>query len=107
MAPFVVRQDMLLSPGRYRFEGEFQASELRSARGLVWAVRCAKDGREVARTEPMLPEGRDWRSWRLEFEFPADCGLGGSLELKPSAAYESVAGMKGEALFDRLKLERL
>lgn len=106
MAPYVVRQDLLLSPGRYRFEGEFLATELRTAQGLVWAVRCARDGREVARTAPLLPKGRDWQTWQMVFEFPADCGLGGTLELKPQAAYESVAGMKGEALFDRLRMER-
>jgi hypothetical protein len=106
MAPYVVRQDLLLSPGRYRFDGEFLASELRTAQGLVWAVRCARDGREVARTAPMLPKGRDWQTWQLVFEFPVDCGLGGTLELKPQAAYESVAGMKGEVLFDRLRMER-
>jgi hypothetical protein len=107
MAPQVVRQDVLLSPGRYLLEGEYLASELRTAQGLVWAVRCARDGREVARSAAMLPDGRNWRTWRLEFEFPAECGLGGTLELKPQAAFESVAGMKGEALFDRLRLERL
>lgn len=106
MAPYVVRQDLMLIPGRYVFEGEFLASELRTAQGLVWAVRCARDGREVARTAPMLPKGRDWQTWQLAFEFPADCGLGGTLELKPQAAYESVAGMKGEMLFDRLRMER-
>ena len=106
MAPYVVRQDVLLSPGRYVFEGQYQASELRSTQGLVWAVRCARDGSEVARTEAIVAEGRSWRSWRLEFEFPAACGLGGHLELKPRAGFEAIAGMKGEVLFDHLKLER-
>lgn len=106
MAPYVLRQDLMLSPGHYVFEGEFQSSELRTAQGLVWAVRCARDGREVARTAPMLAKGRDWQTWRLAFDFPAECGLGGTLELKPQAAYESVAGMKGEVLFDRLRMER-
>ena len=106
MAPHVVRQDVLLSPGRYVFEGQYQASELRSTQGLVWAVLCARDGSEVARTEAIVAEGRSWRSWRLEFEFPAACGLGGHLELKPRAGFEAIAGMKGEVLFDHLKLER-
>lgn len=106
MAPFVVRQDVLLSPGRYLFEGQYQASELRSSQGLVWVVRCASTGAEVARSDAMVAEGRNWRSWRLEFEFPNECGLGGHLELKPRAAFETIAGMKGAILFDRLKLER-
>lgn len=106
MASYVVKQDVLLTPGRYVLEGQYQASALRSSQGLVWVVRCARDGREVGRTEAMVAESRNWHPFRLEFDFPLACGLGGRVELRPQAGFETVAGMKGEVLFDRLTLEK-
>lgn len=106
MAAYVVRQDMLLTPGSYRFSGDYRVSDLRSQQGLAWVFACASGNREIARTAPMLPEGRNWQSQTLDFTVPPDCGLGVTLSLRTQAPYEATAGMRGDALFDRLRLER-
>jgi hypothetical protein len=106
MAANIVRQDLVLPHGAYQLSGEYYASELRSEKGLVWTVICARTKQELARTEPMVAEGRSWRPLSLTFQIPAECGIGATLSLRPQAAFEAKAGMRGEILFDRMKIER-
>ncbi len=102
----ILRQHLFLTPGRYRFSGEFQSSELRSDQGLAWVFSCAGgERRELARVPSLKAAGRDWQTMALELEVPSECGLGVALTLVPQAAYEARAGMRGEMVFDRLRLE--
>lgn len=105
--PPMLRQDMLLFPGRYKLRGSMQSSDLRSEKGLAWVVTCAKDGRELGRTESLKTTGREWATWEAAITMPTDCsGFGARLALQPFAPYEAKTGLRGEALFDGLQLEK-
>ncbi|MBW8467720.1 MAG: hypothetical protein K0M67_05620 [Thiobacillus sp.] len=100
----LVRQHLLLPPGSYRFAGEFQSGDLRSERGLAWVFSCASDGRELARTAPLMAGGRTWQPLAVSLEVPADCGLGVALALQTEAPFEAKTGLRGEVVFDRFTL---
>lgn len=100
----LVRQHLLLPPGSYRFAGEFQSGDLRSERGLAWVFSCASDGRELARTAPLMAGGRTWQPLALSLEVPAECGLGVALALQTEAPFEARTGLRGEVVFDRFTL---
>lgn len=100
----MVRQHLVLPPGLYRFSGEFQSTELRSAQGLAWVLSCAKGGQELGRTPPIQAQGRSWQRLELAFTVPSDCGPGVELALRTQAAFEARAGVRGEVLFDRFAL---
>jgi len=102
----VVRQDLMLPPGTYRLEGDYQSTELRSEAGLVWVLTCADGARELARTAPLGTTGREWRTLDLRLVVPGDC-RGAILALQPQAAYEARTGLRGDMLFDRMRLSRL
>lgn len=109
----IVRQHLLLTPGRYRLTGEFQSTDLRSQQGLSWVLSCAGSaqrpgpGLELGRSAPLQAKGRSWQALDLVFEVPPDCGLGVALALQPQAAFEARTGMRGEMLFDGLSLTRV
>ncbi|HAX22540.1 MAG TPA: hypothetical protein DCY64_19935 [Hydrogenophaga sp.] len=100
----LVRQHLLLPPGSYRFAGEFQSGDLRSERGLAWVFSCASDGRELARTTPLMAGGRTWQPLAVSLEVPAECGLGVALALQTEAPFEAKTGLRGEVVFDRFTL---
>jgi len=102
----MVRQHLLLAPGRYRLEGEFLSSELRSPNGLSWVLSCATAGKEIGRSQAMRALGRDWQKLSMVFAVPTDCGPGVELALRTQAAFEADAGIRGEMLFDRFNLVR-
>ena len=105
MRPPVLRQDMLLLPGRYRLRGSFQSTDLRSEQGLAWVVTCAKDGRELGRSPALKTTGRDWANFEAEINMPADCSsFGARLSLQTFAPYEAKTGLRGEVLFDALQM---
>lgn len=100
----IVRQVLMLPPGRYRFTGDYQSTELRAEQGLAWVFSCAGTTTELARVPSLKATGRDWRSMQLSLEVPPACGYGVALSLQPQAGYEAGAGMRGEMLFDRFAL---
>ncbi|QCB47776.1 hypothetical protein [Hydrogenophaga sp. PAMC20947] len=105
MKPPVLRQDLLLLPGRYVLSGRMQSTDLRSEQGLAWVLSCAKDGRELARSPALKTTGREWTTWQVSATMPFDCaGFGARLTLQTFAPYEAKTGLRGEALFDDLQL---
>ena len=103
----ILRQDMLLLPGRYVLRGAMRSTDLRSEKGLAWVVSCNKDGRELGRTAALKTTGREWAKWEALIEMPPDCsGFGARLALQPFAPYEAKTGLRGEALFDALCMEQ-
>jgi hypothetical protein len=101
----LLRQHMMLPPGRYRFAGDFQSSDLRSNEGLGWVFSCAGGNRrELARTPALKATGRTWQTTGVSLEVPAECGLGVALSLQTQAPYEARTGLRGEVLFDRFTL---
>ena len=105
--PPILRQDLLLLPGKYTLQGSVQSSDFRSEKGLAWLVTCAKDGRELGRTEALKPTGREWTHWAAQITMPSDCGgYGARLMLQPFAAFEAVTGLRGDVFFDAVRLEK-
>lgn len=100
----VVRQILMLPPGRYRLTGEYQSTELRSEQGLAWVFSCAGSRGEIARAPSLRTTGRDWQRIDLALQVPPECGFGVSLGLQPQADFEARTGMRGEMLFDNFQL---
>lgn len=101
-----VHQDLLLPQGAYRLQGEYQSLDLRSEAGLTWVLTCAEGDRELARTAPVGPTGREWRRFEMALSVPAGCeGL--TLGLQVQAPYEARTGLRGEVLFDNLLMSRI
>ncbi len=104
----LLRQDLLLLPGHYRLSGSVQSAELRTEKGLAWVVTCARDGRELGRTEAIKATGRRWASWNAKINMPTDCGgLGAQLTLQTFAPSEAPVGLRGDVLFDAVRMERV
>jgi len=103
----IVRQHLMLPPGSYRLTGAWQTNDLRSEQGLAWVLRCELGQREIARVPALKTTGRDWQPVALEVLVPGDCGLGLALMLQTQAPYEAKTGLRGEVVFDDLRLERL
>lgn len=102
----IVHQDLMLPPGTYQLEGDYQSAELRSEAGLVWVLTCADSARELARTAPIGTTGREWRTLGLRLVVPGDCS-GAILALQPQTAFEARTGLRGDMLFDRMRLSRV
>lgn len=101
-----VRQLLVLSPGRYRFEGHERGDGLRTPRGLVWTIACAEDARVLAATEP-LKDDVGWRKFEVDVEVP-DAGCGGQwLQLSLAARFEAEQMAVGRAWYDDLSISRL
>lgn len=102
----LVHQDLLLPPGNYRLEGDYQSIELRSDEGLTWTLSCAQGGQELGRSPALKTTGRSWETLHLQWNVPASC-QGVTLALQPQAAYESKTGMRGEIQFDHMRVTRV
>lgn len=62
-------QMIVLTPGRYRLEGEFRGM-IRGKRGLRWQVRCWQ-GKDIAETEMLYGASTNsWRGFGLIIEIP-------------------------------------
>jgi hypothetical protein len=105
----IVRQYLLLSPGRYRLAGQYMALRLRSESGLAWAVRCGVAGapQQAGKSTELADTGGVWRPFQFDIIVPAGCDAVASLELETFAPYEATAGIRGRAQFDGLSLQKL
>lgn len=102
----VVWQHMLLPPGRYRLSGDYRVDQLRSEGGLVWVMRCADQNHEMARSPALQATGRQWQRFDVQWTSDGRC-LGAVLALQPALPLEARTGLRGEAFFDQLQLERI
>ena len=101
-----VRQLTALQAGSYRLDGRVRLDSLRTERGLVWSVRCAESGKELARSEPFAGNS-PWRPFDVRFEVPTDnCG-GQWLELQLPARIPAEQRIGGLVWFDDLKISRV
>ena len=101
-----VWQHILLPPGHYRLSGDYRSDHLRSEGGLVWVLRCADRDEEMARSPGLSSTGRQWQGFEMALTSDGRC-LGAMLALQPAMALESRTGLRGEMLFDQLRLERV
>ena len=101
----IVRQQLVLAPGHYQLSGSWQASDFYSEQGLAWVLRCESSGREMARLGQLGRTGPSWKNAATAVEIDIDCGQGLQLALETNASYEARTGIRGEVVFDDLKLE--
>ena len=97
-------QQVTLFSGVYTFSGQYSARKLRSAAGLAWTFTCVATKKEFARSAGLGDTAGQWRSFSVQLAVPEDCGPAIAMRLQPMASFEAVAGIKGTAMFDNLKL---
>lgn len=103
----VVRQYVLVSPGRYSVRGHYMAQKLRSSEGLAWVLQCTDGSKAVAGRSQGLNDTRgNWARFSFEADIPADCGFAASLQLETASPYEARSGIRGEASFDAMEFVR-
>jgi len=101
----VIRQYLFVPPGKYVLRGEYMTTRLRMEQGLAWSVRCpAAANAEAGRSAALLDSSGAWKGFSFEFVVPRNCGPIASLQLETFAAFEAVAGFKGQVAFDAFEL---
>lgn len=72
----IVRQQMFLSPGRYRFRAESRTEAGDPDGHMAWSLTCGTGGQRMF-TAPATPAGgsrqADWTPAAVEFSIPAAC----------------------------------
>ena len=101
----MLQQHMVLLYNRYELTGQFTATQLKSDEGLVWVLKCAGDGREIARSAGLKDTAGQWRPFKMAFDLPSGCGPAVALQLHTSVPYEASSGLRGQVMFDDFKLE--
>lgn len=104
MALPLARQYLVLPDGSYTFTARYMASHMRSEHGLVWTFNCVAGGRELARTAPLMDTQGQWQQLGAAVVVPTDCGGAVVLQLQTQAAYEGLAGLRGQMYFDAFGL---
>ncbi|MBW7832208.1 MAG: hypothetical protein H3C29_03245 [Simplicispira suum] len=102
----VASQPLVLLGSHYRFTGRYMSDRLRTREGLVWALRCAAGGERFAQTEALVETQKQWQSFDLEFDMPAECEGAARLQLEAMANWEARAGMAGVMYFDDFELRQ-
>jgi len=100
----VLNQSLVLPQGKYRLFAEADASGLRAPRTLFWRVRCAENGKELARLR--IPEG-SYKERELELTFDTGpCALQ-RIELATDVIAESWQNRySGNVRFHFVRIER-
>jgi hypothetical protein len=111
-----VQQYLMLTPGRYRFEGRGRADRLDTWLGVQWGLYCVPrpggEPRQLARSD-RLRGTSEWEVFRQEFTVPADCAVQVlRLELaNPRADAETpgnvAARLRGAVWYDDFRVRRL
>lgn len=99
-SPKLLWQMLVLTPGRYRLEGQSYAPAAQSDDRLVWIVQCTESGATLGRAP--LVRSMDWKPFATTFEVPSDCGAQ-RLELQTEAGDRRVSI---EAWYDKLRIIR-
>lgn len=103
----VVRQVLVLPPGRYRLEGKLRGSII-SKRGLRWQLTCLSGTPVLGETDMLMGDSEEWRAFALEAQVPQskEC-VGQVLRLFHDSRSASEEYVTGEVWFGSLHLERL
>ncbi len=98
-----VGQLLMLGPGGYRLELAVKASDLRTERGLVWQISCAKSGMVLAETNPVTG-AIPWTELAVKLSVPAsDCGAQW-LKLTIPARTASESEIEGDVWFQDFRV---
>jgi hypothetical protein len=99
-----VQQLLALAPGSYLFRGRVRLDDLRSERGLVWALDCVGGGGHLGESEAFSGR-REWRQFEVHFTVPeSSCG-GQLLSLRLPARVPAENRIGGVAWFDDLSIK--
>jgi hypothetical protein len=100
-----VSELVVLSPGTYRFNGEYQG-KLNGPRGLKWRVTCA--GGDAAGESPMIAGAtQGWKPVAFTFTVPAKNCAAQYVQLDLDARMASEELVSGTILFDQLQISRV
>jgi hypothetical protein len=100
----VLRQQLALLDGAYLLNGQYMAQRMRTEQGLVWTFTCARDGRELARTPPLMDTRGQWLPFSVAVSVPPDCSGAVALQLQTQVGFEALAGLRGQMSFDAFRL---
>ena len=99
----MVRQVLVLAPGKYQFTGDYMARQMRNGQGLAWSFNCVAGGREMARTHPLKDTQGQWQKMDISLSVPIDCPAV-VLQLQTQLVSEALSGLRGQMSFDALAL---
>lgn len=100
-----VSQSLLLLPGSYTLSGRARSTNLQTALGLSWIVRCV-DNNAVIATSARLLGTHDWHPFEVAFEVPEQLCGGQTLTLVLAARIAAEQHAVGEAWFDDLVIKK-
>lgn len=105
-SPLLVRQLLVLPPGRHVITGEVRAENLETVRGLRWTLRCATgDKAMLAETDPVLTAS-DWRPFRTVVDLGPDSCRSQWLTLEIGGRLPAERKVAGRLWFDDLRITR-
>ncbi len=99
----LVRQLLVLPPGRHVLRGEVRADAFDAAGGPVWSIRCAGPAGALLAETPLLTGSAPWRRFEVAFTVPPGCDAQW-LRLRPGA--RGSRRMSGEVWYDNLSVTR-
>lgn len=97
------QQNLLLGPGRYRLRFSARARNLRSDKGLEWAITCAGQSEPLA-TSPRMEGSFDWQLMHTDFTVPASACPAQLLWLRNPGADGAAKLVSGTLWFDNFRI---
>lgn len=101
-----LHQWLMLGPGTYRLSFASAAQDLRSDRGVQWALRCLDDGAELAASEKLTGHF-DWKQFELQFDVPGQACIAQDLSLRNAGADAAGKIIDGVIMFDDIAIDRV
>lgn len=100
-----VAQYLVLSPGRYRFDGRFRIDSLKGSEGVIWQLQCVGEFAERTRLTDRLLGIAEWQKFSGEFVVPAAGCFAQRLALRAVAEAGSPMPLRGDLWFDDLTIQ--
>lgn len=101
-----VAQYLLLSPGRYRFDGRFRIDSLTGNEGVIWQLQCVGEFTQRTTLTERLLGLAEWQKFSAEFVVPAAGCAAQRLALRAVAEAGSAIQLRGDLWFDDLAIQR-
>jgi hypothetical protein len=101
----VLKHDLFLPSGSYRFDSDVRTLDIRGAGGFMWTVSCANGGKLLASSKPLVSSDRQWMPLTFFLDVPEACQAS-TLALVPGNSVEARAGAQGELMLDGVRMTR-
>jgi hypothetical protein len=98
-----VYQYLRLGPGKYRFSAEAMATNLNSAGGLTWRVRCPEDNTVLGEGAKLTTSG-PWIDFAFEFSVPEGSCANQILRLESGSFTVLDRQITGQVYYDKFEL---